>query len=293
MDLAAPIAPCLFLEIIKMIDNTGKVAVIFGVRNDSSIAYDVAVKLHQSGCKIALNYVDDTKLNVLHLLSELGIDHSFAMEVDVRNEKQITDFLTFVNQELGPIDYILHGVAFGNQNVICYSLPGSTEPAPTYLNIPFEDLMDSFNISAYSLLRIARCAEPFMAVNASLLTLTYNAAQRVFPNYAGMSINKAALENIVLYLADYFRSKQIRVNAVSAGLVMTSSAGAVNGIRKLRKMTKFTAPLGNITADDVGNTALYYFSDLSKKVTGNIHFVDGGFNIMGLGIDEPLAPSGR
>ncbi|RZK43589.1 MAG: SDR family oxidoreductase [Pedobacter sp.] len=269
-----------------MIDNKGKVAVIFGVRNDSSIAYDVAVKLHQSGCKIALSYVDDTKLNVLHLLSELGVDNTFAMEVDVRNENQITDFLTFVNQKLGAIDYILHGVAFGNQNVICNTFPGSKEPAPTYLNIPFEDLMDSFNISAYSLLRIARCAEPFMATSASLLTLTYNASQRVFPNYAGMSINKAALENIVFYLADYFRSKQIRVNAVSAGLVMTSSAGAIIGIRKLRKMTKSTAPLGNITADDVANAALYYFSDLSKKVTGNIHFVDGGFNIMGLGVDE-------
>lgn len=285
MALAAPIAPCPFQKTTKMIDNKDKVAVIFGVRNDSSIAYDVAIKLHQSGCKIALNYVDDTKLNVLHLLSELGIDSSFAMEVDVRNEKQITDFLKFVNQKLGPIDYILHGVAFGNQNVTCYALPGSDEPAPTYLNIPFEDLMDSFNISAYSLLRIARCAEPFMAANASLLTLTYNASQRVFPNYAGMSINKAALENIVLYLADYFRGKQIRVNALSPGLVMTSSAGGINGVRKLRKMTKFTAPLGNIDASDVGDAALYYFSDLSKKVTGNIHFVDGGFNIMGLAID--------
>lgn len=268
-----------------MIDNKNKVAVIFGVRNDSSIAYDVAVKLHQSGCKIALSYVEDTKLNVLHLLSELGIDSSFAMEVDVRNEEQITSFLKFVNTALGPIDYILHGVAFGSQQVMCYTLPGSNDPAPSYLNIPFDDLMDSFNISAYSLLRIARSAEPFMATNASLLTLTYNASQRVFPGYAGMSINKAALENIVLYLADYFRDKQIRVNAVSAGLVMTTSAGGINGVRKLRKITKFTAPLGNILADDVGNTALYYFSDLSKKVTGNIHFVDGGFNIMGLGID--------
>ena len=286
MVLAAPTAPCPFLETIKMINNKDKVAVIFGVRNDSSIAYNVALKLHQSGCKIALNYVADTKLDVLHLLSELGIDSTFAMEVDVRNEQQITDFLKFVHQELGPIDYILHGVAFGSQQVMCYTLPGSTEPAPTYLNIPFEDLMDSFNISAYSLLRIARAAEPFMAQNASILTLTYNASQRVFPGYAGMSINKAALENIVLYLADYFRNKQIRVNAVSAGLVMTTSAGGINGVRKLRKMTKVTAPLGNITASDVGDAALYYFSDLSKKVTGNIHFVDGGFNMMGLAIDE-------
>ena len=271
---------------LNMIDNKDKVAVIFGVRNDSSIAYDVAVKLHKSGCKIALNYVEDTKLNVLHLLSELGIDSSLAMEVDVRNEQQITDFLEFVHQQLGPIDYILHGVAFGNQQVMCYSLPGSDVPAPSYLDIPFEDFMDSFNISAYSLLRIARAAEPFLSPKASILTLTYNASQRVFPGYAGMSISKAALENIVLYLADYFRAKQIRVNAVSAGLVMTTSAGGINGVRKLRKMIKVTAPLGNIDAGDVGNAALYYFSDLSKKVTGNIHFVDGGFNIMGLGVDE-------
>jgi enoyl-[acyl-carrier protein] reductase I len=108
----------------------------------------------------------------------------------------------------------------------------------------------------------------------------------VFPPYAGMAINKAALENIMLYLASYFRDLNIRVNAISAGLVMTTSSGAISGVRRLRKMGKFTAPLGNIDASDVGDTALYYFSDLSKKVTGNIHFVDGGFNIMGIGIDE-------
>jgi len=269
-----------------MIDNKNKVAVIFGVRNDSSIAYDIAVKLHQSGCKIALSYVDDTKLNVLQLLDDLGIPHHRARHVDVRDEGQISAFMQQVYTELGPVDYILHGVAFGNQQVMCYSLPGSDVPAPSYLNIPFEDFMDSFNISAYSLLRIARVAEPFLAEQASILTLTYNASQRVFPGYAGMSVNKAALENIVLYLANHFRLKKIRVNALSAGLVMTTSAGGINGVRKLRKMGKLTAPLGNIDVGDVGNAALYYFSDLSKKVTGNIHFVDGGFNIMGVAIDE-------
>jgi enoyl-[acyl-carrier protein] reductase I len=269
-----------------MIDNKGKVAVIFGVRNDSSIAYDVAVKLHNSGCKLALSYVPDTKDNVLYLMDQLGIPHQQAMEVDVRNEEQIKAFIQSVHIQLGGIDYILHGVAFGNQNVMCYSLPGTEAPAPSYINIPFEDLMDSFNISAYSLLRIARVTQPFMTAGASLVTLTYNASQKVFPGYAGMSINKAALENIMLYLADYFRAKQIRVNAISAGLVMTTSAGGINGVRKLRKMTKGTAPLGNITAGDVGDAALYYFSDLSKKVTGNIHFVDGGFNIMGIAVDE-------
>ena len=145
--------------------------------------------------------------------------------------------------------------------------------------------MDAFNISAYSLLRVARVAEKFCTDDASILTLTYNASQRVFPPYAGMAICKAALENIMIYLASYFRNRKIRVNAISAGLVMTTSAAGIHGVRTLRKIGKFTAPLGNITAGDVGDAALYYFSDLSKRVTGNIHFVDGGFNIMGVSAD--------
>lgn len=268
-----------------MIDNKDKVAVVFGVRNDSSIAFHVAKKLHLSGCKVALSYVADTKDEVLYLMEQQGMNNSLAAEVDVRNEEQIAAFLQMVYETAGPIDYILHGVAFGNQQVMCYTLPGSKEPAPEYLDIPFDDLVDSFNISAYSLLRICRVAKPLLAKNASVLTLTYNGSQRVTPGYAGMGINKAALENIVLYLADYFRTLNVRVNAISAGLVMTTSAGGINGIRRLRKLGNVTAPLGNITADDVADAALYYFSSLSKKVTGNIHFVDGGFNIMGVAVD--------
>jgi enoyl-[acyl-carrier protein] reductase I len=268
-----------------MIDNTNKVAIIFGVRNESSIAWDVALKLHQSGCKVALSYVADTKDEVLFLMQKYGMESQLSAEVDVRNEIEITSFIQLVNNNAGAIDYVLHGVAFGTQNVMCYTLPGSSEPAPSYIDIPFEDLMDSFNISAYSLLRICRVVQPYLAKNASILTLTYNASQRVFPGYAGMAINKAALENIMLYLASYFREVNVRVNAISAGLVMTTSSGGISGVRKLRKMGKFTAPLGNIDAGDVGDTALYYFSNLSKKVTGNIHFVDGGFNIMGVGAD--------
>lgn len=268
-----------------MIDNKDKVAVIFGVRNESSIGYHIALKLYQSGCKIALSYVAETKDEVLFLMEKLGFDATFAAEVDVRNEEEINSFLQQVYTGLGPIDYLLHGVAYGSQQVMCYSLPGSLVPAPAYLDIPFEDLMDSFNISAYSLLRIARVAQPLLAKNASILTLTYNGSQRVIPGYAGMGINKAALENIVLYLASYFRDLNVRVNAISAGLIMTTSSGGISGVRKLRKLGKFTAPLGNVDAGDVADAALYYFSDLSKKVTGNIHFVDGGFNIMGTAID--------
>jgi len=268
-----------------MIDNKNKVAAIFGVRNESSIAWDIAVKLHKSGCKVALSYVAETKDEVLYLMQQNGMDSGLSAEVDVRDELQIMAFIQLVNREAGPIDYLLHAVAFGTQSVMCYSLPGSSEPAPSYIDIPFEDLMDSFNISAYSLLRICRAATPYFAKNASVLTLTYNASQRVFPGYAGMAINKAALENIMMYLASHYRTQGIRVNAISAGLVMTTSSGGILGVRTLRKIGKFTAPLGNIDAGDVGDAALYYFSSLSKKVTGNIHFVDGGFNIMGLGVD--------
>lgn len=268
-----------------MINNTGKVAVIFGVRNDSSIAYDIALKLYQSGCNVAMNYLAETKLEVEYLAEQFGLDRAMSMEVDVRDEQQISEFIRAVAKKFGKIDYLLHAVAYGNQQVMCYTLPGSKENPPNFLDIPFEDLMDSFNISAYSLLRIARCAAPYFNIGASILTLTYNAANRVFPGYAGMAINKAALENLVIYLAHHFRDQQIRVNSISAGLVMSSSAGGINGVRSLRKITKFTAPLGNISASDVGDAALYYFSSLSKKVTGNLHFVDGGFNIMGLGVD--------
>lgn len=268
-----------------MIDNKDKVAVVFGVRNDQSIAYSIAKKLHQTGCKVAFSYLPDTKEDVLHLIAQLGIENPCTALVDVREETQISAFLQKVHSELGAIDYILHGVAFGSQSVICNVMVGSNDVAPSYINIPFDELMDSFNISAYSLLRIARVAEPLLAPNASILTLTYNASQRVIPGYAGMSINKAALENMVFYLADYFRGKKVRVNALSPGLVMTTSAGGINGVRKIRKIGKLTAPLGNIDAADVANAALYYFSALSTKVTGNIHFVDGGFNIMGVSTD--------
>jgi enoyl-[acyl-carrier protein] reductase I len=268
-----------------MINNEGKTAAIFGVRNENSIAWHIALKLHQSGCKVALSYVADTKDEVLYLMTQNGMDPALSGEVDVRNEDQVNVFLQTAYNNAGPINYVLHGVAFGSQGVMCYTLPGSNEPASEYIDIPFEELMDSFNISAYSLLRIARAAKPLLAKNASLLTLTYNASQRVFPAYAGMAINKAALENIMLYLASYFRQTGVRVNAISAGLVMTTSSGGISGVRQLRKIGKTTAPLGNIDASDVGDAALYYFSDLSKKVTGNIHFVDGGFNIMGLGVD--------
>ncbi len=269
-----------------MIDNSDKLAVIFGLRNERSIAFSIAMRLKESGCKLAFTYTKDTKEDVLNVMKQHELDMRYTAEVDVKDEEQISAFLGKIHAELGPISYLLHAVAYGSQQVMCSTFYGSKKEPSRYLDIPFDELVDSFNISAYSLLRICRVAEPLLATDASILTLTYNASQRVFPGYAGMGLNKAALENIMLYLAHYFGKQQIRINALSAGLVMTSSSGGINGIRKLRKLGKTLAPLGNITGQDVGNAAIYYFSPLSKGVTGNIHYVDGGFNIMGVPDDE-------
>lgn len=265
-----------------MINNSGKTALIFGVRNDSSISWHIARRLHESGCNLAFTYVASTRTDVLALLESHGMTNAISCMVDVRDEEGLTNFIKTVSVRFGKIDYVLHGVAYGSPKVLCSPAPGAQDSVGTYIDIPFDDLVESFNISAYSLLRICRTAEPYLAPEASILTLTYNASQRIYPGYAGMSLNKAALENIMLYLAHYFGPKSVRVNALSAGLVMTTSAGGIKGVRKLRKISRLNAPLGNIKAEDVADAALYYFSHLSKKVTGNIHYVDGGMNIMGV-----------
>ena len=121
-----------------MINNTGKTAAIFGVRNESSIAWDIALKLHASGCKVALSYVAETMDDVMFMMKANGMDPALSAEVDIRDESQIISFIKLVHEQAGLIDYVLHGVAFGSQQVMCYSLPGSNEPAPNYIDIPFE-----------------------------------------------------------------------------------------------------------------------------------------------------------
>lgn len=266
-----------------MIDNSQKKALLFGVRNDSSIVWAVALKLQASGCEVALAVAPENYDTVKTLVGEKGM---LVFACDIRKDKEVQGVFDQLQTAWRQLDYLLHGVAYGNHKVMCSSPPGSKEEAPDFLDIPFEDFIDSFDISAFSLIRVCRAAKPLLTENASILTLTYNASQKVFPGYAGMAINKAALENMVKYLAWYFGETGIRVNAISAGLVMTTSAGGIKGVRKLRKLTRLSAPLGNIKADEVANATLYYFSELSKGNTGNLHYVDGGLNVMGVATDS-------
>ena len=270
-----------------MISNQDKTAVIFGLRNDLSLAWPIALILKASGCRVALSYTRETERDVRHLAKKEQFDSDLMGEVDVRSETQLKQYTGQVAAETGGIDYVLHAVAFGNSKVMCTRVPGQdAEHIPDFIDIPFEDFIDSFDISAYSLIRVARAVRPHLNSGASLLALTFNASQRVFPEYSGMAVNKAALETIVKYLAHYFGPSKVRVNAISAGMVMTTSAGGIKGARKLRKLYRQIGPLGNVTAEEVAQTALYYLSDLSRKVSGNNHFVDGGFNVMGIGTYE-------
>lgn len=268
-----------FQNIRKMIDNTGKNALIFGVRNDSSIAWAIVLKLLESGCNIALSVEHGNASTVKKMTKGLSVQ---VMSCDIRSDKEVAEVIHTLKGVWGQIDFLLHAVAYGNHKVMCSVPPGLKEEAPDFIDIPFHDFIDSFDISAFSLMRICKLSKPLLAENTSILTLTYQASQKVFPGYAGMAINKAALENMVKYLAWFFGASVIRVNALSAGLIMTTSAGGIKGVRKLRKIGKQSAPLGNCTVEDVANGALYFFSDLSKGVTGNIHFVDGGLNIMAI-----------
>lgn len=269
-----------------MIDNSSKTAIIFGIRNELSISFSIAKKLRESGCEIAVSYTKETSDEVLYLCDKEGWDKSLTAEVDIRNEEDIQRFVHLVVDKRESINYVLHGTAYGNHSVMCSTPIGSSEKEGSYLDIKFDSLMDSFNISAYSLIRICRVVNRFLAPDASILTLTYNASQRVFNKYAGMAISKAALENMVKYLAEHFGPSGIRVNGLSPGLIMTTSAAGINGVRALRRIGKESAPLGNVSAEEAASAALFYFSDLSKSTTGNIHFVDGGFNIMGTNIES-------
>jgi enoyl-[acyl-carrier protein] reductase I len=266
-----------------MIDNTGKNALLTGVRNDSSIAWAIAEKLAASGARITLAVAVENEAAISDMVLRMGYNNFTVIGMDIRSDTDVANAVKKVVATNGKIDYLLHAVANASNSVLCTTPPGTNDTVvPEYLDIPFADLIDSFDVSAYSLLRLVRCAMPYLNQQASILTLTYNASQRIFPGYAGMAINKAALENIVKYLSYHLGKNGIRINSISAGMILTTSSGGIKGVRTLRKIGKEASPLGNVQAIDVANTALYYFSPLSATVTGNNHFVDGGLNNMGI-----------
>ncbi len=259
----------------------GKHALVMGVANQRSIAWGIATAFHREGATLAFTYQSERlKQNLDELLDTIGGRTAFpTFPCDVQNDDHMRAVFEGVKDRWGRLDAVAHCIAFANRDD---------------LSRPFHEISRSgytlaLDISAYSLIAVARHAAPLMAANGggSIFTLTYNAVERVVPGYNVMAVAKAALETEVRYLASELGPSQIRVNAISAGAIKTLASSAVKGITKLRDLTEQTAPLRrNVTQEEVGDVAVFLASDLARAVTGNLLFVDSGFHLMGIG-QEP------
>ena len=258
-----------------MIDLKGKVAVVFGLANKRSIAYSVAQKLAEAGATIVLSYqMDRLQAEAEELLRDLGqtgVGHAFRC--DVSRDDEIDALFAQVSAIFPKIDVLVHSVAYAPADAI----------KNDFLLTTREDFRIAHDVSVYSLIALARGAAPLMTDGGAILTLTYYGAEKVFPNYNVMGVAKAALESTVRYLAASLGAKNIRVNAISAGPIKTLAARGIGDFSQILNAVTARAPLHrNVEQVEVGNTALFLCSPLASGITGEITFVDCGFNITGI-----------
>ena len=250
----------------------GKVALVFGIANKNSIAWGITQQLHAEGAQIALSYAGPVlEKRVMPLAEQIGCD--FVEQCDVTDDEQLDALFDKVRERFGKIDILVHSVAFAERD----DLGGR------FVNISRDGFKLALDISAYSLIALAKRAEPLMNAGGSIMAMTYYAAEKVMPTYHVMAVAKSALEAIVRYLAADLGPQQIRVNAISAGPIKTLSAAGVPGLRTFLRYAEMASPLRrSVSQEDVGKTALYLASDMSTMVTGEVIHVDAGYNILGL-----------
>ncbi len=251
----------------------GKRGIILGLANERSLAWHIARRLHAEGAELALTHLPRPKMeHRVRLLAEpLGV--SCITPCDVTDDEQIRRAFQEVNRKLGPLDFMVHSIAYASR---------------TALNNPFyktsrADFAQAMDVSVYSLVALCQHGLRYLADGASVLTLTYLGSVRMMPGYNVMGVCKAALESAVRYLAgELGREKNIRVNALSAGPVQTLSAAGVPDFNRILHHYPAKAPLHrNVRPDEIGTSGLYLLSDLSAGVTGEVHYVDCGYNIVG------------
>jgi enoyl-[acyl-carrier protein] reductase I len=254
-----------------MIDLSGKTAVVFGLANKRSIAWGIAQKLHEAGATLAICYQNDRmKLEAQSLIDELSGASGF--QCDVSNDDEIESLFAALKEKYGKLDILVHAVAFA---------PAS-ELRGEFISASREGFRIALDVSVYSLIAVTRAAAPLMTEGGSILTLTFYAAEKVVPHYNVMAVAKAALESTVRYLAWNLGPRNIRVNAISAGPIKTLAARGVGDLGEMLKSHADRAPLGrNVDQLEVGGAALFLASDLSSAITGEIMYVDCGYNIMG------------
>ncbi len=249
----------------------GKKGLIMGVANDRSIAWGIAKRLAENGAELAFTYLGDAlKKRVIPLAESLN--SKFILNCNVENKDDISKTFEEIKNKWGQLDFLVHAIAFSDR----------AELSGEYINTSRENFTKSMLVSCFSFTEIAKEASKIMKSGSSMLTLTYEST-KVIPNYNVMGVCKAALESSVKYIARDLGSKGIRVNAISAGPIKTLAASAIGDAKFLYKWSADHSMLKrNIDIDDVGKSALYLLSDLSGGVTGEIHYVDAGYNKMGM-----------
>jgi enoyl-[acyl-carrier protein] reductase I len=249
----------------------GKKGLVIGVANKHSIAWAIAEAAIREGAKVAFSYQNDRlKGNVEELISE--VEGASLFPCDVSSDEEIAAFIRNVESELGTIDFLVHSVAYAPREELAGEFVATTR----------QGFATALDISAYSLVALSRAALPLMTNGGSIITLTYLGAERVVPHYNVMGVAKAALEASVRYLACDLGPRGIRVNAISAGPIRTLAARGVSGITKMVENHRQIAPLRKATEQaEVGDTAVFLLSSMSRGITGEVIYVDDGYHILG------------
>jgi enoyl-[acyl-carrier protein] reductase I len=250
----------------------GKKGIVFGIANDHSIAWGIAKQLYASGAELAITYQNNTLFKRVKPLAD-KVNSDILVECDVNNEDHLQNTFTQIKKGFGEIDFIIHAVAYSDKN----------ELNGRYVDTSKDNFINSLSISCYSFTRIAKIFQPVISPGGSLVTLSFHGASKVMPNYNVMGVAKAALETSVKYLSVDLGDQDVRVNAISAGPMRTLAGAAIANARDVFNYTSENSSLKrNVNLDELGNSALYLVSDLSSAITGEIHYVDCGFNIIGM-----------
>ncbi len=249
-----------------------KRGLIMGVANSHSIAWGIASVLSHHGAELAFTYQGKAiEKRVRPLARATGSD--VLLECDVEDERSIESVFSNLKIKWGYLDFVVHAIAYSDKD----------ELKGRYIDTSRENFLRTLNISCYSFTKIAQLVEPLMRENGSLMSLSFSGSERVMPNYNVMGVAKAALETSIRYLACDMGKRGIRVNAISAGPMRTLAGSAISGSRDIFKFCQQNAPLKRpLCLEDIGGAALYLLSDLSASVTGEIHHVDSGYNIVGM-----------
>jgi enoyl-[acyl-carrier protein] reductase I len=247
-----------------------------GLANDRSLAWGVAKALHAQGAELAFSYQGEAlERRVRPLANEVGSD--FLIDCDVSDMAALDKAFDTLAARWPTIDFVLHAIGFSDKN----------ELRGKYVDTSLDNFLLTMNISAYSFVAVTKRARALMPNGGSLLTLSYYGAEKVVPHYNVMGVAKAALETSVKYLAMDLGPENIRVNAISAGPIKTLAASGIGDFRYILKWNELNSPLRrNVTIEDVGGAGLYLLSDLASGVTGEVHHVDAGYNVIGMKAED-------